>query len=69
MEADYRIEFSIQRRLESEEDFTEVGFGSGGEGGTVADALYGVESVVQNKQWETGEGMPEPDSLEGGTDE
>jgi hypothetical protein len=61
---DYRIEFSIQRRADGEDDFTEVGFGSSGGWGTVDAAAYEAESIIQNRIWETGEGMPDPDSLE-----
>ena len=60
---DYRIEFSIQRRADGEDDFAEVGFGSSGAEGTVDQAAYMVESVVQNRAWETNPGMPDPDSL------
>lgn len=58
---DYRIEFSVQRFDEAEGDFVEVGFGSSGGCGTVNDAAYAVESLVQNRQWETSAGMPDPE--------
>ncbi len=59
----YRIEFSIQRRKESDEDFTEIGFGSSCGDSTIAGALYEVQSVVDNWQWETQPGMPDPDEI------
>lgn len=63
-EIDYRIEFSLQRRAAGEEDFTEVGFGSSGSWSTPAQAAHILESAVEHREWETSEGMPDPDSLE-----
>lgn len=57
---DYRIRFTIERRTEDEEDFTDIGFGSSGGARNVADALYEVDSIIQNWQWETEAGMPDP---------
>lgn len=59
-ETSYRIEFTIQRRTEGDEDYTEIGFGSSSGSGGVDAALYEVQSIVQNRQWETGPGMPNP---------
>jgi hypothetical protein len=61
---DYRIEFAIQRRSPGDDDFTEIGFGSSGSAGSVDDAAYAVESLVQHRQWETAPGMPDPDSVD-----
>jgi hypothetical protein len=58
--AEYRIEFSIQRRAEGEEDFTEIGFGSSCAASSVDLAAGEVESTVQNRMWETGPGQPDP---------
>jgi hypothetical protein len=58
--AEYRIEFSIQRRDDDAEDFVEIGFGSSGATGSPDQAAYEMESVVQNRLWETSEGMPDP---------
>lgn len=55
----FRIDYTITRRRNGEDDFTEIGFGSGS-GGTVDAALYHAQSDVQNRLWETAEGMPEP---------
>jgi hypothetical protein len=51
--AEYRIEFSIQRRDEGAEDFEEIGFGSSGAWSDVDQAVYEVQSAVQNREWET----------------
>jgi hypothetical protein len=64
----YRIEFSIQRCDNGENDFREIGFGSSGACGTVDSAAYEVETIVQNRIWETGEGMPEPAATTAGED-
>lgn len=61
--ADYRIEFSLQRREEGDGDYTEIGFGSSGSCASPADAAYAVESNVQNRMWETSPGMPEPEEV------
>ena len=58
--AEYRIEFSIQRRDDGAEDFEEIGFGSSGVWSDVDAAAYDMDSVIQNRQWETSEGMPDP---------
>lgn len=61
---DYRIEYSIQRRGDGDDDFTEIGFGSSGSWGTVTHAAHMLESDVEHRRWETSPGMPDPDSLE-----
>lgn len=63
-ETEYRIEFSVQRRLPGDDDFTEIGFGSSGGCGTVDAAAYAVESIVQNRIWETSSGMPDPEAVD-----
>lgn len=59
--ADYRIEFTITRREAGEGDFTEVGFGSTGEWESPETAAHILQSMVDNREWETTDGMPEPD--------
>ncbi len=58
--SEYRIEFSIQRRADGAEDFVEIGFGSSGAWSDVDQAAFDVESIVQNREWETSGDMPEP---------
>lgn len=58
--AEYRIEFSIQRQTDQDEDFVEVGFGSSGTWGDVDTCAHMVESAVVNADWETEKGMPDP---------
>jgi hypothetical protein len=60
-ETEYRIEYVIQRKLPSDEDFVEVGFGSSGSWNSVDGALHMAESDIQNRSWETEAGMPDPD--------
>jgi len=60
---EYRIEFAIQRRLDGEEDFTEIGFGSSGAHSDLDAAVYAIESDVSNGQWETEAGQPDPDDV------
>lgn len=60
---EYRIEYTIQVN-EGDEEWPEVGFGSSGAWDSVNEALYAVESYIQNQQWETEPGMPDPKELE-----
>jgi len=62
-ETEYRIEFSIQRQLLGEDDSTEVGFGSSGAWNSVNQAEYAVGSYIQNREWETTAGMPDPSEI------
>lgn len=64
MADEYRIDFTITRRQDGDEDFTEIGFGSSGAWERIDAASYAMESDIQNRIWETSEGMPDPDSLE-----
>jgi hypothetical protein len=59
---EYRIEYAIQRRPSGDRgaEFVDVGFGSSGSWDDVDVALYAVQSDVQNRMWETTDGMPEP---------
>lgn len=62
-ETEYRIEYSIQRQQPGEDDFTEIGLGSSGAWNSVNQAAYAVESYVQNREWETEKGQPDPDTI------
>ena len=60
MSAEYRIEFTITRRLDDEDDFTEIGFGSSGAWDTLDACTHMVDSAVTNGEWETEPGQPDP---------
>lgn len=62
--AEYRIEFSVQRRLPGNADFTEVGFGSSGAWDTVDQASHMAASGIENREWEIEPGMPDPEEVE-----
>lgn len=57
---EYRIEFAITRREDGEADFTEIGFGSTAAESSVDQAAHMLQSAVQNREWETSLGMPDP---------
>lgn len=59
--SDYRIEFSVTRRQRPEDDFSEVGFGSTGEWSTPEQAAHILQSMIEHREWETTDGMPEPE--------
>lgn len=61
--ADYRIEYTIQRRLPGEDDFADIGFGSSNGWDTPDQAVHIVASEVQNYGWDTEPGMPDPDEV------
>jgi hypothetical protein len=61
--ATYRIEFTIQRDEKGDGDFTDVGFGSSAGWDDVDAAAYEVQSILDNRQWETSPGMPAPETL------
>lgn len=60
---EYRIEYSIQRRLPDEDDFTEIGFGSSGAHDDLDGCTYAIDSEVSNGQWETEGDHPDPDDV------
>jgi hypothetical protein len=60
MPDEFRIEFAIQRQQPGDDDFVEIGFGSSGGWSTVDQAAHMLISAVQNREWETTKGMPEP---------
>lgn len=61
---EYRIDYTITRREPGDADFTEIGFGSSDAWSTVNQATETMAAYIQNRLWETTEGMPDPDSLE-----
>jgi hypothetical protein len=65
MPASYRIEFTIQRDEDGDGAYSDIGFGSSGGNGNIGAALYEVESIIDNRQWETTPGMPDPDAIAG----
>lgn len=60
MADEFRIEFTITRCEDGEDDFTEIGFGTSGTWSDVDQCAHMVVTDVQNRQWETEPGMPEP---------
>ena len=62
-ETQYRIEFSIQRQQPGDEDFVEIGFGSSGAWHDLDACTHMIDSGVSHGEWETSEGMPEPDEI------
>lgn len=62
-ETEYRIEFTVQRRLEDEDDFTDIGFGSSGAWHDIADATHWMSSGIERGEWETEPGMPDPSEV------
>ena len=64
MSAEYRIEYALQRREEGDDDFTEIGFGSSGEWGSLNQCAHRLDSAVSNGEWETEPGQPDPDTID-----
>lgn len=62
-ETEYRIEYRITRQQPGEDDFTEIGFGSSGGWNSVEQCAYALSSAVQNREWETEPGQPDPDTI------
>ncbi len=62
--AEYRVEFTLQRRLPDEDDFTEIGFGSSGAWESLDQCTHMVGSAVTNGEWETEPGQPEPSTID-----
>ncbi len=58
---EYRIEYQIQRQMPGDDDFVEVGFGSSGGWGSIEQASHMASSAIDNREWETEPGMPEPE--------
>ena len=61
---EYRIEFSIQRQNPTDDDYAEIGFGSSGVCADVDQAAHTVQSLVQNREWETERDMPDPETID-----
>lgn len=59
----YRIDYSITRRLDGEGGFTEIGFGSSGDRSDLGHCVHDIQLLVQHRQWETTDGMPDPDDV------
>ena len=60
----YRIEYVIQRRRESEDDFAEIGFGSSGEWGSLNACTHMLDSAISNQEWETEGDQPHPSTID-----
>ena len=60
----YRIEFTIQRSTGNGE-YEDIGFGSSGSWSDPDQAAHMVTSAVQNREWETEAGMPDPTEIDG----
>jgi hypothetical protein len=60
---EYRIDFTITMRGPDDDDFKEIGFGSSGAWNSIGAAEYEVGSIIDNRQWETQPGMPDPESV------
>lgn len=63
MTTEYRIEYSITRRRDDEDDFTEIGFGSSGAWHDLDACTHSIDSAVSNGEWETTGDMPSPDDV------
>ena len=63
MSAEYRIEFQIHRASEEGGEFEEIGFGSSGSWDSTDQCAHVIESAVQNGEWETDPGQPDPDEV------
>ena len=64
MATEYRIDFTVTRRTDDDEDFTEIGFGSSGAWGSIDQAASMLEAGVTHREWETSEGMPDPETVD-----
>lgn len=61
---EYRIEYQIMRSTGEDGDFEEIGFGSSGTWDHIADAEHWMGSGIENREWETTEGQPDPKSVD-----
>lgn len=65
MSAEYRITYAIERwDGNGRGDFAEIGFGSSSSAGSVDQAAHDVQAQIQNRQWETEDGMPDPSEVD-----
>lgn len=60
---EFRIEFQIQR-ADDDGEFEEIGFGSSGAWSDVDQAMHIASSAVQNREWETLPGQPDPSAVD-----
>lgn len=60
MASEYRIDFTITRRRDDEDDFTEIGFGSSGAWDSLDACTHWIDAGVTHGDWETVPGMPDP---------
>lgn len=63
-QSEYRIEYTITRRDEGEDDFTEIGFGSTGAWDSLDQCAHMLGSAVQCREWETEPGQPDPSEVD-----
>ena len=61
--SEYEIEYTIRRYTGSSEEPEEIGFGASGRCADIDAVLYAIQSDIQNDQWETEPGMPDPDEI------
>ena len=59
----YEIEYTLRRYTGGSEEPEEIGFGTSGRCADIDAALYAIQSDIQNDQWETEPGMPDPDEI------
>ena len=59
----YEIEYTLRRYTGGSEEPEEIGFGASGRCADIDAALYAIQSDIQNDQWETEPGMPDPDEI------
>ena len=60
---EYEITYTIRRYVGGSEEPEEIGFGASGRCADIDAALYAIQSDIQNDQWETEPGMPDPDEI------
>ena len=60
---EYEIEYTLRRYTGGSDEPEEIGFGASGRCARIVDALYAIQSDIQNDQWETEPGMPDPDEI------
>ena len=60
---EYEITYTIRRYRDGSDEPEEIGFGASGRSARIVDALYAIQSDIQNYLWETEPGMPDPDEI------
>lgn len=63
MSAEYRIDFTITRCRDGEDDFSEIGFGSSGAWDDLNACTHWIGSAIESGEWETTPGMPDPENV------